>query len=325
MKNRLIACFSGLLCLCFFVLPVQAQISGALSGGGGSNLVTEPRYPEPGEEVRIELSDYSLNTTGATFTWYVNGVEQIVAKNERKIMVKAGELGSKLTVQVVTRLPGGATLEAKTIIAPVRVDLLIAADTLTPSFYPGRALPSSGSSIQVTAIPFTGNSTTPENYSYTWRVGGEVISGSSRFGKNSVTFTSGFERNVTVSVDVIDQNGYTITSESILVPISDPELYFYEVNPLEGLRQQALGKNYIFVGDEMRVRAEPYFVSRTLMSQNPFLEWKLNGKTITNQSSDQQEIVLRKTGSRGSFELEFHVRNLAQLLQGVKDSVTISF
>ncbi len=275
--------------------------------------------------MRIELNDYSINTAGATFTWYVDGVEQTARANERAITIVAGELGSKTDIRAVTRLATGGSVSANATITPARIDLLVAADTLTPSFYPGRAIPTSGSLTQVTAIPFFGDSATPDTYSYTWRVDGEVVAGGSRKGKNSVTFIPEFERDITVSVDVQSQSGTLLASKAIRVPISDPELYFYEVDPLEGIVPRAVDRSYFFVGDEIRVRAEPYFVNRTLMSQNPFIEWKLNGQTIQNQSRDPQEIVLRKTGASGSFELEFHVRNLAQLLQGVKDSITITF
>lgn len=293
--------------------------------GGGSNLAVTPRYPEAGQLVKIELNDYSINTAGASFTWFVDGKEVTGAKNERSMTFTAGQIGDKNTVSVRTTLSGGAVVTATTVIAPVRIDLLVEADTLTPTFYAGRALPSSGSPIRVTAIPFLGDGKSPAAYSYIWHVGENVVAGGSRLGKNSVTFASGFERTVRVSVDIIDSNGKTLASKALAVPISNAELHFYEVSPLQGLIERALDKNYIFVGDEIRVRAEPYFVDRTLLAQNPLIEWKLDNQTITNPNSDPQEIILRRQGEHGSFNLEFHIRNLHQLLQGVKDSITINF
>lgn len=302
----------------------HAQLGGTVLGGG-SNLTLSPRYPEPNGPVTLELNDYSLNTTGASYTWFIDGKEIVEAKNERSWHFTAGELGTSMTVTVRTSLPGGVIVTAAAVIKPVRVDLLIEADTLVPFFYKGRALPSSGSNVRVTAVPFTGAKRRPDSYSYTWRVGEDVVGGGSRFGKNSVTFASGFERNVHVAVDVIDTDGSLIATKETVVPITDPKLYFYEVKPLEGIVERALGKDFVFVGDEVTVRAEPYFVDRTLIAQNPFIEWKLNNQTIKNPSNDQQEIVLRRSGQNGSFDLEFHVRNLRQLLQGVKGVLTINF
>jgi len=291
----------------------------------GSVLVPSPQFPEPGEQVTLSIDDYTINTNGAKITWFVDGEYIESQDNNRGIVVTAGTLGTTKTVTAITTLPSGARLTASYTLTPMRVDMLIEADTLTPAFYKGRALPSSGSPVRVTAVPFTGQARSPESYSYKWTVGSDIAGGGSHFGKNSVTFSSGFEKSVKVSVDVMDSNGGVITKKTIYVPIIEPELHFYEINPLRGMSEIAIGRNYIFVGDEVRVRAEPYYMSSNLLSQDPHREWKIEGRTANNPSADPQEITLRKEGDRGSFTLEFHIRNLRQLLQGVKDSVTINF
>lgn len=322
----------ALFLFCFMVTsvwpttPAAAQsLQSGLGGTNGSTLVASPRFPEPNQTVRLELNDFSVNTIGATYTWFIDGIEFVAARNQRAIDVSTGDLGTNINVLVRTRLTNGAILETRANIAPIRVDMLIEADTLVPSFYKGRAIPTSGSVTRVTAIPFTGDNQPPSTYSYTWRIGDTVISGGSRQGQNSVTFTPGFQRSVEVSVDIIDRDGNLLTTKTIYVPISDPELYFYPVDPLQGMSERAIDDRFIFIGEEVRVRAEPYFVDRTLMAQNPLLEWSLNNQSVTNPSQDQQEIVLRKSGQSGQFTLEFHVRNLRQLLQGVRDSITITF
>lgn len=303
---------------------VHAQIPNT-SGGAASSLTLSPQHPEPFEEVRITLNDYTLNTNGATFAWFIDGTEIQSAANERAITITAGELGSITEITEITTLPGGAKIPTKVIIKPIRVDMLIEADTIAPLFYKGRTVPAVGSTVSVTAIPFTGTPQNPESFSYTWKVRNEVIGGGSRFGKNHIAFNSDFGKNIPVSVEIYDNTGALVTKESIIVPLSEPELHFYEINPLRGLSERVMGNNFTFIGDEIRVRAEPYFLDSALLSQNPHIEWKLNNRTTQNQSGDPQEITLRKEGTTGSFTLEFHIRNLRQLLQGVKDTVTISF
>lgn len=293
--------------------------------GGGSSLIASPHYPEPNQSVRLELNDFSLNTQGASYRWFVNGSEVTAAKNQRTFTTTVGELGTKTVVEVRTTLANGASVPATITLTPIRIDMLIEADTRTPSFYIGRALPSSGSLTRVTVLPFTSSGNQPGAYSYIWRVGETVVDGGSRVGKNSVTFRSGFERNVEVGVDILDGTGQLVATKTIFVPMSDVVLHFYQIDPLQGVIERAFSKQHIFVGDEMRVRAEPYYLDTTLAANNRFTEWKLNGARIENPSEDAQEIVLRKTGVRGSFNLEFHIRNLRQLLQGVKDSVTLTF
>lgn len=326
MRRILVTIF--FLYICIFSVSTQdtyAQFSGMGASSDASTIIPSPRYPEPGENVVFTINDYSINTNGAVVQWFIDGNEVAEARNERKLSTSAGALGTQKVVLAVTTLPNGSKLEAKHVIKPIRIDMLIEADTLTPAFYKGRSIPSSGSPIRVTAIPFTGDAKSPESYSYTWRVGDEVQGGGSRFGKNVITFTSGFEKSIQVSVDVLNSTGVLISNKSIYVPLSDPELYFYEINPLRGMSETAIQKGFTFVGDEIRVRAEPYFISDNLLTQNPHREWKLNNQTIQNPSSDPQEITLRKEGDSGSFTLEFHIRNLQQLLQGIKDSIVISF
>lgn len=311
----------------FIVLCVAQGVSAQIPGVGttGSSLTLSPQHPEPSEQVQVSLNDYSINTNGATISWFVNGEEVVSAANERTLTIRTGALGETIEVVEVTTLPSGAEIRAKKDITPVRVDMLIEADTLTPLFYNGRAIPSEGSVVSVTAIPFTGESVAPENYSYTWKVRDDVVGGGAQFGKNSISFASDFGKNIPVSVEIHDAEGGLVSGESAIVPLADPELHFYEINPLRGLSEHAVGSNYIFIGDEVRVRAEPYFLDASLLRNNPHTEWKLNGRSVENPSRDVQEITLRKQGDRGSFNLEFHIRNLNQLLQGVKDTITINF
>ncbi len=307
------------------VSPAEAQFTTG-AGLPQSSLVLEPRYPEPGDTVTVRLNDFSLNTTGAGYTWFINGQIFEAVNNLRAITLVAPPLGESVAIRAVTTLGGGATVVANANLVSTRVDVLIEADTLVPSFYKGRTLPSSGSTIRATALPFlTNGATDPAAYAYTWKLNGKVIDGGSRASVNSVTFSVGFGRTVELTVDVADRNGTLLVSKTTFVPISDPELYFYTVDPLQGLLEQAMLKDSIFTGEEILVRAEPYYVSRDLLSGNVLTEWKLNNRRITNPSSDPQEITLRRQGQQGSFAIGFHIRNLSQLLQGVESSVTLRF
>jgi len=313
----------------FFALlttPVHAQVTGALNPQNDVTIQVTPRFPEPNQEITLALNDYTLNTTGAQFFWSINGVAIEQFNNERSITIQSGALGDSTKVSVTTKLASGLTYTTTTTIKPTRVDLVVEADTITPSFYTGKNLPSSGSPVRVTAIPFiTTNNSTPGNYSYTWHVGSEIVNGGSQYGKNYTIFESSFEKNMEVSVDVYDTQGVLLTSKTTYVPVVEPELYFYEINPLTGIQTTALRSNTIFTSNEITVRAEPYFMDRQFMQDNPYIEWKINGITTENNSSDPQEITLQKTAGTGSVRLDFHVRNLSQLLQGVKDTITLTF
>lgn len=307
-----------------FATPLQAQIN-TTSLQQEATLETQPRYPSPNQTVSVTLNDYAFSTNGATIDWYVDNKLIPQAVNQRKINLVTKAAGEETTVRSVSTLPSGQIIEASTTIIPVKLDLLIEANTLTPSFYPGRAIPTAGSQVRVTAVPFLSNTTNPQDYSYLWEVGEDVVDGGSIRGKNYAIFRSEFQRSVPVKVTVFNNSGTLLTSRTINVPISEPELYFYEINPLRGLLPIALNKEHILAGNELQVRAEPFFYDPTSLQENYLAEWSLNGLTVDNQNTDPFEITLGRQGGTGTFKLGFHVRNLSQLLQGVEDEVTIQF
>jgi len=315
------------LCIGVLLAPVYALAqftAPVLPNSNASNIELFPRFPEPGDNVSLSLNDFSLNTNGATIAWFINGAPQPALANLRQIEIRAGALGETTVITARTNLATGANVEANVAITPVRTDILIEANTLTPSFYAGRPIPTSGSEVKVTVLPFTADSLDPSQYSYTWTVGNSIVGGGSQKGRNSVTFRSGFEREMAVKVDIYTITGGLLTSKNILVPISKPELHFYEVNPLRGLLPRALDNDYIFVGSEIVVRAEPYFFDRTVSADNLLLEWELNNRQIANPNEDPLEIVLRRQGDQGRFTIGFHIRNLRQLLQGTENTTQIN-
>ena len=139
------------------------------------------------------------------------------------------------------------------------------------------------------------------------------------------SFTPSLERSVVVSLEVQNSEGKIIAQKSQNVEMVQPELYFYEQNPLRGLSSVALPSTYNFIADEMTIRAEGYFMNPELQGANVLREWKIGTKTVMGSGGDSQEIIIRKEGNSGSSKLSFHIRNLQQLLQGVEKSMTLKF
>lgn len=307
---------------------VSAQFSPLGSNGttlNAAELRVLPSYYEPNDVVTVELNAYTLNTNGASITWRIDGVEQSNAKDQRSLTMSTGELGTTQAVQAVITLTNGSQVTARTTVRPIRIDMLVEADTFTPAFYTGRALPSNGSTVVVKAIPFTDSNQPQSNLSYSWQVGREVVGGGAQIGKDRITFTPGFEKATRVQVTVFDTNGRSLGSRTITIPIAEPEIHFYEINPLRGLQTQALGSTAPFRGIEMQVKAEPYYMSRGKQSDELHMAWKLDNQTISNPSADPRQITLRRQGTRGNFQLEFEIRNLTELLQGAKKAMTLQF
>lgn len=307
-------------CLC---LPLFA--SAQLPGQPDIAIITSPTVPEPNEPVTVSLDAYTLDTTGATIVWYVDGVERTDARNLRSIPLVAGALGESTTVSVRLTLSNGAVIAKQKAVTPGQLDIILEGDTITPGFYKGRPLLSVGAQARAVAIPAFGDNRRPEDFTYLWKLNNAVLYGGPVTGRNYATFPLGLGRNQILSVDVIDSTG-TVAKKTIGLPLSEPEIHFYPLNPLRGVSAKALISPYPLIGEEMTVRAEPYYMSRNIFSTNPHLEWQIDNQTVVNDVQNPLELTLRRaTGQSGSASVSFHIRNLQQLVQGVEESFRLTF
>ena len=317
--TALFVCVWSIFLLSLSTLSTEAQTISQ----NNIHISTQPDYPEPFEEVTANLDAYSVSLLGATIAWYVDGAEDTECKNSHTCSVTTGERGSSLNITALITLANGQTKSAQHTITPARVDVIIEADTKTPLFYRGRALPSSGSTIRAIALPFT--NTPSSRLTYTWALDGRVLFGGPVMGKDVAEFAIPFNGSGVISVAVADTSGKTFTKKSVEVRTVEPLLRFYEENPLRGLSRVALPGTYQLIGDEMTVRAEPYYMNADLSPTHTQTEWEINGTEVENPNNDPQTITLRSGGGTGSFDVSLQVRNLNELLQEAAGSFTVRF
>lgn len=310
----------AILCTLPFLTFAQTQTELI---GNALQLSVSPENPASDEEYTVTLQSYAVQKT--TVSWFVNGKEVTSSKNKNSLTQRALHTGSKTVVTAVVTTSDGIRVEKRVTIVPSRIDLHIDGNSVVPPFYQGRELPSSGNIIDVRAVVFTGQNTPPSNYLYLWKLNGKVRNGGAVRGNNLFTFTPTLQKEMVVSVEIQNSAGQVLAQKSQNVSIAQPELYFYEQNPLRGLSSRALSNPYTFIADEMLVRAEGYFMNPELQGANILREWKINNRVVRSSQSDPQEITIGKEGNRGSSKLSFHIRNLQQLLQGVEKSIILRF
>ncbi|MCA9360922.1 hypothetical protein KC845_00015 [Candidatus Kaiserbacteria bacterium] len=303
------------------------------SGGAFQNLQSnqavtisaQPRFPDPGEKVKITLDDYSINSTGASIFWYEDGVVLSQYDNHRQIEVIAPDIGARKRISVNLVLNNGVTVSTFYIIAPTRVDIIVDALTNKPLFYQGSTLPTQQTPINATANLYTGSPTLNSNYSFVWKINNKVANGGPTRAGNTFSFTPPLRREIRLTVDVYDLDARVVGSKTVVVPIVESEILFYEDNPLRGLNDRAL-KNFSLVADEVTVKAEPYFVPLDILNgEDSQIKWTLNGRQVENDSSNPLAITLRKDSGRGNFSVGLNLFNPEQLLSQVEDSFNIQF
>jgi hypothetical protein len=285
--------------------------------GASLSLQIEPSFPEIGDTFTVTSYVGGTDKTQTKQSWFVNKSEVHNFTNEDTIMLTAEEIPLLIASRVT--FTDGTYVEDSLTISPIRIDLFMDAKTQTPHFYNGASLPTNGSTFSVSALVFKSNIQL-NGLSYLWSINGKPQSSAPIKARSSMSFTPSFEENVLVSAA-----NRKIASKSQGIPIVKPEVYFYENNPLRGLSTIALQNEHIFVGDEMTVRAEGYYLQDGFVPGNNHVEWKIDGRSTAPSSEDKQEIVLEKKGESGKAKISFGITNLQNLLQNVTNSIMITF
>lgn len=192
------------------------------------------------------------------------------------------------------------------------VDIVVEGKTYKPSFYKGRAEPSVGNIVRLTAVP-AGRS--PGDFTYQWSVNGNGLSATGPV----ATFSDIFSSKWRVSVNVVDKNGALWARKDETITLSKPQVVFYEENVLRGHGSRAIIDTHILIGEEGVIRAEPYFIGLQANPASYNAVWKVNGD-LADSGGDWRELLLqRPQASLPGYKIEFSARNrdnLAELISG---------
>jgi hypothetical protein len=315
-------CLSIFLLFILLPLSLQAQVldNGFISSD--SNLELSPTYPSPNESFTATLNDYS-GSIGAEINWSYNGKSLPEQKNARSITLTAGEAGAKGIVKAVLVYAGGSTRVFETAVTPIYLDIIIEPQTHVPAFYQGRALPSTGSTVNATALLGT-PTVSSASYYYTWKINNKVHQGGPLRGGNEIAFVMPQDSASVLSLEVSTLLGEPVASRAVSIPSVSPKLLFYEVSTLYGLEPKAITSSFSLISNSATLRAEPYFLSSTVFNQPNILSWKVAGEEIGITGANPYEVTLQKTGFPGTTDIRFHVRSTDILLQGAEKGISVS-
>ncbi len=274
---------------------------------GGISLKLEPQFPGANTPVTVSLDDYSINTAGAQILWYIDGVEQRAYTNERSMKFTTGNLGKKQVILVSINRPNTLPLSASATVRPAEVHIILEADTYVPSFYKGRALPSTESPVRAVVLVEDGTKAAPSTYTYTWAEDGTVLMGGPVKGKYSYAFQMPQFRSKYLSVSVLNATGEQVGKGYILLEATEPELRFYEESPLRGLLQREMQGPFPFIGDEMVIHGEPYFMSNPVTENTGQFIWKVGGNKSSSNTQAPNALKLERIGQNGSTEVQLDV------------------
>lgn len=288
-------------------------------------LESAPQYPEPNSSVTVSLNDYSVNTLGATISWFINGVEQATSKNERSIKVPTHELGTQEVVKVVLSRTNAPSLSTTLTLTPVVIDIILEADTYIPSFYKGRALPSQESSVRAVALVHDTNGGIKNNYIYKWSVGSTVLLGGPVKGKFALDYVMPRYSDNELTVEVFTTEGALLGKKTILVSPVETQLHFYEYSSLRGLSERTAANPFPLISEETTLYGEPYFMNTHINTQEADFEWTLNNEAAAATAGTPNAITLKRSGAAGTSAVSLRVVTKSRIPQYVMQRLQLMF
>lgn len=309
-----------------FTGPLLAQAQ--ISGGGfmqTASIVLEPAYPAPHSTFSANIDDYSLPGQTTSVSWKVNGAIIVGNNNLRTISLESGEVGELIKIEAILGLNGNQSMTLLKTVTPIYLDIIVEPQTRTPAFYLGRALPSIESQVNLNAI-ISGLSISSNDLVYAWEVNNQVIEGGPLRGRNSVAITVPRGNSFIVSLRITRLNGADVIKKTLRLPSVEPEVYFYEKSALYGLNSKSFDSLNL-TGNSATITAEPYYLALGTYNQPSLLEWAVDGKKSAAPANNPYEITLARPAGegRGTSQVNFHIRNLNQLLQGARGQLRVNF
>lgn len=320
MKHVLVSIFI------FLFLPIfviHAQIGASIAEPGISIKIT-PTYPEPNTPFTASLDDYSSIDRVTNIAWKVDGEVLQSAANLRELNLRSMEGGQSTVIEAVVTFSTGRTQTIKQTVTPRYLDIVVEAQTKTPSFYLGRSLPSADSTVNLTAV-LSNTAIANGNLLYTWRLNNTVIGGGAQRGKNKTSITTPAGTSFLIGLEVSTLTGEILARRTVSVPSVSPTLHFYEKSSLYGLSNRSV-TSLNLTGDSITMQAEPYNLAIETYNRPDLVEWKINGAVVRNPNQNPYEITLTAENQTFSAStIDFHVRNLNSLLQGVRGQFKLNF
>lgn len=261
-------------------------------------LKTSPETPSARETVSFTLTSALTDLDRATIAWYQNGILKESGKGKKVFSATTGDFGTTLTVSAVVITSEGVSVTRRLSFKPLDIEMFWEADTYTPPFYKGKALPGSQSTLRLFAR-VVGSTSNQSAFTYRWKKDGVALQAVSGYGKSLVTLEKAVSSSGSVfEVSVFGSDGSFIGKEQLVIRPVEPLIIFYEDRALEGIRYQtALGGSVAAPSNEFTLRAEPYFVSRTHRENGQVLyRWSIDGRPAVAKTSGASPAVTGEYG-----------------------------
>lgn len=319
--NYRMKCAKGFLALFFVFMatayglqPTSLSAYTETSSGPEVLVTLSPENPGANEDVTATLQSFSLDLDRSQISWYINDEEKTSGPAIKFFKFRMGPSGTEVRLTVRVDAGDDLTAEKTLVMNPANVDLVYEAQTYVPPLYRGKAPPTQGSIVRITAMPSfidgNGNKIPQESLIYEWQKNFSKDFGASGRGKDIflVTMPTGLS-STNIKVRVSDSSGVLVAENKLSLSPTTPDVRFYEEHPLLGTRyERALGRAISMRSTELSLRAEPFglYVSGAPL----FYSWSIDGSGVVPHADAKNVLTLRQgTGTKGSSVLSMVVKN----------------
>ena len=291
----------------FPAIDIGAQSFEETIEPGDIQLTLNPSTPGTNEIITARLESLLVNINRMLITWFVNGEIVKSGYGETQIRFNTGEQGQTTAIEAYIQVDNQNAVRKWAQVAPADLDILWEANTYTPPFYRGKALPTPESFIKIVGIPNVRNEGAQrlENGTvFNWNHAGKNLPNESGYGKNPLVIRNDFLRNEEdIELTVVHKDGFTQAQSAVNIQIQRPKTIVYEENSYLRLANKATVRE---PGKQLVFTAQPFYFStkRELMNILDF-RWVINSETQTQQTSERKNELIAT--SRGGVTTEIGI------------------
>lgn len=311
----------------FFAILFFPSTSYAL---GAITFTTSPEFPLPQSQVSISASSYAVDLGASDIAWYIDGKPIKHGIGLATFEFETGEIGKKIVVQMVIPNSPQGVVKEEIVIIPTITDVLWEADTYTPPFYRGKALPTHRSKVKATVVSSAGKNVSVSPINFKWTVNRTLGLGSGVH-KQSVSIETGWPKSslpLKVTGQAVENPDLKIGGQ-ISLPSNSPVVRFYEVTPLQGVRYaKELSNGFVpRANTSNKIKVVPYFVSKSdYLSGKVQSTWSIENKKVSGDGFLNQYLTLPENENATPQTIGFLLQNTntERLLQKGSGTFTIN-
>ena len=276
-----------------------------------------------GETATIKASTDNIFNEVSNFLWYLDDILDQRQSGKSKTNFSFTTSRENHVVRVVIEEGGEKITENAVLVSSYNVSLVWSAETYTPPEYEGKALPSRGSRVSVTAIPDIKDYEADELL-YTWHLYAESkvrgVLGEDEF---SFLITKSVD-SIPVFVEVTNLSRSIVVNQAILIPVVRPSVVIYHKKS-ERTSEIATKKVAITPGESVDIVAKPFNFRASKIADLNFL-WEFIGQKAEGERGNPNILTLSipENSGFGSENLKLQTTNKEVFQERVSSFLAIN-